>query len=306
MINKVEKVMKDLNYQPNLLASSLRKKKTGTIGLVIPDSSNLLFADLSKNLEDIFSAKKYNIIVSNSAYDIKREIGSLATLISKKVDGVLIVPAASEGEHIKKIKESGIPIIILDRKMQGLNIDTVLVDNYKGCRDATNFLINMGHREIGYIDRIVDHSHSLERKKGFMDALKEKGIRIDDKNITRGGFTFQDGANSAKELVEKNPKISALFSFNDMNALGAIRGLADLGLKVPDDISVTGNDDIAISSIFIPRLTTVHYPIKEIALEASRLLLKRIKEPVFTKAREIIISPELIVRESVARYAGRV
>lgn len=298
--------MKDLNYQPNLLASSLRKKKTGTIGLVIPDSSNLLFADLSKNLEDIFSAKKYNIIVSNSAYDIKREIGSLATLISKRVDGVLIVPAASEGEHIKKIKESGIPIIILDRKMQGLNIDTVLVDNYKGCKDATNFLINMGHREIGYIDRIEDHSHSLERKKGFMDALKEKGIRIDDENITRGGFTFQDGANSAKVLVEKNPKISALFSFNDMNALGAIRGLADLGLKVPDDISVTGNDDIAISSIFIPRLTTVHYPIKEIALEASRLLLKRMKEPVFTKAREIIISPELIVRESVSRYAGRV
>lgn len=255
---------------------------------------------MSKNLQDIFSSKNYNIIIANSAYDIKRELESLTTMRSKRVDGVLIVPATTEGKYIKAIKDSGVPVIILDRKMPEINIDTILVDNYKGGQEATNYLISLGHKKIGYIDRAIDHSHSLERKKGFMDALKENRIEFDKKNMIRGGFTFESGVEAVKILIRRNPEITALFSFNDTMALGAIRGLVDLGFKIPDDKSVIGVDDISLSCIFVPRLTTVHYPIKEIAVEATKLLLNRIKRPGFKKAREIIIHSKLVIRESAA------
>jgi DNA-binding LacI/PurR family transcriptional regulator len=299
LINRVEQAMKDLDYQPNLLAGSLRKKKTGTIGLIIPDSSNMLFADISKNLEDIFFEKKYNIIVCNSSYIIDREIEHLKTLRSKMVDGILMIPAATQGEHISGIKAAGIPIVLLDRRISGLEVDYVLADNRLGGYLAGKHLTELGHKDIGYIDRIKPHYHSIERKKGFEKALSEKGLTLGD-NIVTGGYSYKAGVEAASKIMEKNRKITAVFSFNDINALGAIRGFSDLGLEVPGDISVIGNDDISLSAVFIPGLTTIRYPVKEMAEEAASILLGRIKQPIFRKTKEILIKPEIIIRESTS------
>ena len=298
LIERVEKVMTDLDYQPNLLASSLRSKKSSTIGLIIPDSSNMIFSGVEKNIEDILFSQNYNVIVCNSAYDINRELEQLNILRSKMVDGIIIVPATTNGNHLKKFKSVGIPIIILDRMIPDINVDTVLVDNYKGGYDAAEYLISLGHTDIGYIDRISDHSHSLERKKGFVKAFEEKSLPFDVNNIVRGGFTFDVGVEAVKKLLKGNSKITAIFTFNDINAFGVIRGLVDLGLKVPEDISVIGFDDTPLSEIYIPRLTTIRYPISEMASVVSKLLLKRIAEPGFKKALKKIIPTELIIRES--------
>ncbi|MCL4377704.1 MAG: LacI family transcriptional regulator [Actinobacteria bacterium] len=298
LIDRVVKAMMELDYQPNLLAGSLRRKKSSTIGLIIPDSSNMLFSGVEKNIEDILFSQNYNVIVCNSAYDIGRELEHLNTLRSKMVDGVIIVPATMDGKHLEKFRNIGIPIIILDRMIPDINEDTVLVDNYKGGYDAAKYLLSLGHTDVGYIDRISDHSHSLERKKGFAKAFEEQGLFFDTNNIVRGGFTFNAGIEAVKKLLEENSRITAIFTFNDINAFGAIRGLADLGLKVPEDISVIGYDGTPLSEIYIPRLTTVRYPIIEMADVVSKLLLKRIAEPVFKKAIKKIIPPELIIRES--------
>ncbi|MFA5015053.1 MAG: LacI family DNA-binding transcriptional regulator [Actinomycetota bacterium] len=300
LIERVEKVMEDMDYQPNLLAGSLRKKKTGTIGLIIPDSSNTLFAKISKKIEDVFFLQNYNVIVCNSAYDIKRELEYLRTLRAKMVDGILIVPVTLESDHLKKFKRFGIPIVILDRSIPGINIDTIIVDNFNSGYNAAKYLISLGHEIIGYIDRIYDHSHSLERKNGFIKAMQENGLLLDKKNIVRGGFTFEDGARAAKELIGRNSGITAIFSFNDINALGAMRGLADLGLKIPEDISVMGNDDMPFSSVYVPSLTTIHYPTEEIAGKASSLLLKKISDSNIKRPKKITIPTELIIRESTA------
>ncbi|MHB1336313.1 MAG: LacI family DNA-binding transcriptional regulator [Candidatus Humimicrobiaceae bacterium] len=298
LIERVGKAMSDLDYQPNLLAGSLRSKKSSTIGLIIPDSSNMLFSGVEKNIEDILFSQNYNVMVCNSAYDINRELEHLNTLRSKMVDGIIIVPATLEGKHLEKFKSTGIPVIVLDRMISDINIDTVLIDNYKGGYDAAKYLINSGHTDIGYIDRISDHSHSLERKRGFVKAFEENSLSFDADNIVRGGFTFNAGVEAVKKLLKGNSKITAIFTFNDINAFGAIRGLADLGLKVPEDISVIGFDDTPLSEIYIPRLTTIHYPIVEMASIVSKLLLKRIAEPVFKKAVKKIVPIELIIRES--------
>jgi len=293
--------MEQFDYQPNLLAGSLRKKKTGTIGLIIPDSSNMLFAKLSRCIEDNLFSKNYNIIVCNSAYDVRREIEHLKTLRSKMVDGILIIPATLTGEHLEKIKKAGIPIIILDRFLPDSSLDTILVDNYRGGYEAAEYLIKLGHRNIGYIDRIYDHSHSLKRKEGFMDVLKANSLSINKDNIIRGGFTFYEGVESVRMLIKNNPNLTAIFAFNDINALGAIRGLIDLGFRVPEDVSVMGMDDIMLSDIYIPRLSTVHYPVDEMARVASKLLQKRIEGPIFKKIEEITIPIKLIIRESTSR-----
>ena len=300
LIERVEKAMADMDYQPNLLAGSLRKKKTGTIGLIIPDSSNTLFAKISKNIEDILFLQNYNLIVCNSAYDIDREVEYLKTLRSKMVDGILIVPVTFKSEHLERIKKVGIPIVILDRSIPDINMDTILIDNFKSGYNAAKYLTSLGHKNVGYIDRIYDHSHSLDRKNGFIKAMKEEGLYLDEKNIVRGGFTFDDGVRAVKELMVRDPKITAIFSFNDINALGAMRGLADLGLKIPEDISVMGNDDMPFSSIYVPSLTTIHYPTAEMASKASNLLLKRIAKPNFKKTKKIVIPTELIIRESTS------
>ena len=305
LIKRVERAMADMDYQPNLLAGSLRKKKTGTIGLIIPDSSNALFAKISKKIEDILFSRNYNVIVCNSAYDIDRELEYLKTLRSKMVDGILIVPVPLDSDHLEKFKKIGIPIVILDRSIPDINMDIILVDNFKSGYDAAKHLASLGHKNIGYIDRIYDHSHSLERKNGFIKAMQEQGLSLDEKNIVRGGFTCSDGIRAVKELIARDSKITAIFSFNDINALGAMRGLIDLGLKIPEDISVMGNDDIPFSSIYVPRLTTIRYPTAEMADRASNLLLKRITEPNFKRTKKIIIPTELIIRESTSRRKSR-
>lgn len=300
LMERVEKAMRDMDYHPNLLAGSLRKKKTGTVGLIIPDSSNTLFAKISKSIEDILFSRDCNVIVCNSAYDIDRELEYLKTLRSKMVDGILIVPVTLNGEHLEKFKKTGVPIVVLDRSMPDINIDTILVDNFQSGYSAAKYLTSMGHRNIGYIDRIYDHSHSLERKKGFIKAMEEKGLALDDENIVRGGFTFNDGLVAVKELIKRNSKLTAIFSFNDINALGAMRGLTDLGLKIPEDISVMGNDDMPFSSIYNPSLSTIRYPTAEMAEKASNLLLKRIGKPDYKKTKKIVIPTELIIRESTS------
>lgn len=277
LLTRVEEAIEDLNYQPNLLAGSLRKKKTGTIGLLIPDSSNMLYAGISRRFEDIFFLKNYNIIICNSAYIFQREVEHLKNLRSKMVDGILMIPASIEGGHIEKIMSAGIPVVILDRKIAGLNADYVLPDNYLMGYMAGQYLTGLGHKNIGYVDRFGHHFHSIERIKGFKSALAEAGVTFDDNNLLEGGLSYDRGAEAAKNLIRNNKKITAIFAFNDINAIGVIRGLDDMGIKVPGDISVMGIDNIDISSIFIPGLTTLRYPAGEMAEEASRILFERIK-----------------------------
>jgi LacI family transcriptional regulator len=301
LLCRVEKAMQDLDYQPNLLAGSLRKKKTGTIGLIIPDSSNMLYADISRSLEDIFFLKNYNIMICNSAYMIEREIEHLKNLRSRMVDGILMIPASTEGAHIQKIMSAGIPVVLLDRKIEGLETDYVLPANYQMGYMAGEYLTGLGHKNIGYIDRFGPHFHSIERVKGFKDAMAEAGIDFNDKNILEGGLSYDRGARAAKELIARDRQITALFCFNDINALGAIRGLSDIGLKVPEDISVMGIDDINISSIFIPGLTTLRYPVREMVDEAGKILFARIKNPAVKKYKEVSLRSELVIRGSTMR-----
>jgi LacI family transcriptional regulator len=292
--------MKELDFHPNVMAGSLRRKKTSTIGLIVPDNSNQLFAELSKEVEDILFRSGYSLMLCNSAYDYKRELTHISTLRSKSVDGMIIVPTTQQVEHINRLVESSLPVVVMDRMLPEAKADIVLIDNFQGTHDGTEYLIKLGHANIGYIDRPFDLPHSVDRALGYKKALEENGIDLQEDLIVRGGFNYDDGAKAMEILLDRKPVPTAILAFNDITALGAMRRIQDSGLRVPEDISVIGFDDIPQSAYTFPRLTTVHFPRKRMAEAACKLLFRRIKGIKSEQKKDVILSLHLVIRESTS------
>jgi LacI family transcriptional regulator len=295
---KVMKTIEKLDYEPNIMARSLRLKSTGTVGLIMPDSSNILFAEISKVIEGILFSLNYNTMFCNSGYDSKKELEIIKTFRSKRVDGIIIVPVDKSNININKLAASDIPTIILDRKIPGTDLSTITVDNEFGVYEATKYLISLGHKKIGYINRKSPHSHSIDRLKGYKKALKDSGIEIKNNLIIKGGFNYKDGYDTMEILLKNKLAFTAIITFNDTAAIGAVRAILDSGLEIPGDISVIGFDDVPICQYYNPRLTSIHYPINEISEAVTSILIKLIQKNQPKSFQNIVIAPKLIIRES--------
>ncbi len=297
---RVNKAIEELNYYPNLLVGSLRKKKTFTIGLIIPNISNETFGKLSENIQRILFEKNYNLIICNTANSVSIENAAIKTLLTKKVDGVIAIPTTTEPTKFLEIKNMEIPIVFIDRIISGFEVDSVLINNYKGTYDAISYLIkDLKHRHIGYIDRPIDHSHNIEQKRGYIEALKDNGITINEDFIVRAErFDYSAGVNAVKLLLKRNPELTAIFGYYDIIAMGAIRGAIEMGYKIPNDISIIGYDGMPFTSVSNPSLTTVKIPITKLANNVCNLLLKRLEK---NKEKNVTIklNPNLLIRESV-------
>ena len=299
--DRVKKAIEELDYHPNIMAGSLRSRKTRVIGLIVPDNSNQLFAALSKSIEQVSSSSDYNLMLCNSSYDFEMELSCIGVIRSKKVDGLIIIPTMTSPDPINQLVDNKLPVVILHHILLGCRADSVIVNNIEGTYEATRHLIDLGHRHIGYIDRPVDLPHSRERLNGYKKALEEKGIKEDDNVIRCNGFKYINGSETMKNLLKQKPEMTAVLAFNDTIAIGAIRAIDDKGLKVPDDISIVGFDDIELCSFITPRLTTVHFPKYKMAEEAVGLLLKRVKNPAVKKPVKKVLPLDLVVRESTSR-----
>ncbi len=299
LIKRVNDAIEELGYYPNLLVGSLRNKKTYTIGLTIPNISNETFGKLTENIQKILFEYKYNIIICNTSYDAEIEKTALKTLLTKKVDGIIIIPTANDSTMFEKIKNLNIPMVFVDRTIPKFEIDSVIVNNFKGTYEAIKYLIGLGHKKIGYIDRKTDHSHSLEQKRGYKNALEDSGIEFDMDLIVRAnGFDYEDGSEAADILLKKENMPTAIYGYYDIIAMGALRKIYDIGLKVPGDISVVGCDGMPFTNSTIPRLTTIKFPIFKVAKMSCEILLNKIKNPGAIKIQNIAISPRLMIRES--------
>ncbi len=301
LIKKVENAMKTLDYEPSLLASSLKTKKTGTVGLVVSDSSNLFFAFMQTYIENIFTSLGFSLIVSNSHYDLEKEIEVLKMMRAKRIDGILIVPENTDPSYMESIDRSGIPLVIIERKIKGARLDSVLINNRLGTFDTTEYLIKLGHRRIGYLDRQIDKYHSIERKKGYLLALKKNNIEIREELIIRSGFSCEDGYKAGKYFMDCKERPSAILTFGDFTALGAMRYVFNNGLSVPEDMSIVGFTDMPICAYTRPSLTTIQYPVQKIAEVSSNILLSRIKETESINKKEVVLKSKLIIRESTSK-----
>lgn len=298
---RVKEAISELKYYPNLLVRSLRGKGTFTVGLILPSISNETFGKLAENIQRILLVNKYNTIICITSNNLKIETEAIKTLLSKKVDGIIIIPTAKDASEFIEIESIDIPIIFIDRFITGLNVNSILFDYYSAAYEIVEYLIELGHRIIGYIDRPFEHSHSIAQRKGYIDALEKHDIIFDKGLIIQArDFSYSAGAKAAKELIKKVNNITAIFAFYDIIALGVMRGIIDEGYRIPEDISVAGCDGMPFTDFCIPKLTTAKLPLFTAAKNICEILLKRIKDPSENKIKNVILKPKLVIRESTS------
>lgn len=290
-----------LKYVPSALARSLKNNRTHTIGMMIPNCSNPFFAELIRGIEDTCFASNFNVILCNSDDDAAKQRKYIRVLMEKQVDGLIVFSSGGDNELSELLQETGMPQILLDREVDQVKADLVEVDHEAGAWIATQHLIDLGHRRIGCITGPTDLAPARQRLAGFRRALSESGIPAKLKWEVEGGFTSENGYVAMQRLLVLKERPSAIFASNDLMAIGALCATAGHGLRVPQDISVVGFDDIALAAYSSPPLTTVVQPKHQLGALAASLLMDRIVNPGRPLRREIL-QAKLCLRQSTMAH----
>lgn len=298
--NRVLQVIKNFNYTISLNASSLRGKKTKLIGLIIPDVSNLAFAKLSRSLENAFFKKGYSLTLCNSEGNLEREIIYIDILKSRNVDGIIIVPTSNKCEHLKEVIKEGIELIVIEREIRDLDADTIIVDGFFGFYEATKYLIELGHKKIGFIRRPYDLSHSIMRFKGYHQALKENNIKFIKEYCPRANkFSYSGGYNAMNKILNFKDKPTAILTFDDIAGIGAMKAITDKGFLVPDDFSLIGFDNILIDEYLETTLSSITFPAETIANEAVKIFFYKLNDRRKPN-KKIVLKPVIKIRDSTS------
>ena len=292
--NKIEQAIKRMGYRPNLIARSLILKKSEFLHIVVPDIANPFFAELIKGAERVASKYGYNVIVSETDWTEALEIEHLEGAIRRMVEGVILVaPKLSLKEIIKFNK--AIPLIIVDRPIKNKSISSVYIDNKQGAFTATAHLIDLGHTRIAFISGPMSIMNSVRRLKGYLAALEAYGISVDKSLIYHGDFKYDSGR-KIFDLISNLPvkdRPTAVFASNDLMALGLMQRALEAGWSIPGDLSILGFDDILLSSLVTPPLTTVSHPYVKMGERAVTILLKILQNNIdtgpFEKLKNVFI-----------------
>ena len=297
----IESAIKELDYTVNEFARSLKTSKSKTVGIVIPELSNIFVTTIITAIEDILRKKGYSVIVADCRTDEKLEADVVNFMMTKKVDGIICMPVSKSGEFLKPVLEAGIPVILIDRMLEDIQTDVVMVDNVSAAQNAVLHLVKNGHTEIGIIVGPDGIFTSEERLKGYKKTLKSENIKVNPSNIIFSDYTVQGGYVSLKKLIKGNDKITAVFITNYEMTLGAIIAINELGIRIPEELSFVGFDNLQLSKIVKPTLTIVDQPLEDIGKNAAILMLKRLQESRPESKKKVQLMTTLIQRESVAK-----
>lgn len=296
---RVQKIIDEENYRPNSLARSMITKTTKTVGLIIPDVRNPFFTDLARGAEDSAKENGYSLLFCNSDDVLGKEIEYINTLVEKQVDGIVLAGSINRNKALEENFSVNVPIVSLDRKVYFKGIKaTVEIDNITGAHDAIEYLIQSGHKDILFLSGQEEVDISKDRLEGYKKALKENHIPFNPDYVIFGLYKSEFGYQYIMEN-ELPTKVTAIFCGNDLIALGAIKALKSKKIKVPNDISIMGFDDISLASINTPELTTVKQPSYEFGYIAVQRLIDII-EGITNRKDKFEIKTELIIRESTA------
>lgn len=301
---RIRSVAKAMKYSPDPTARSLATKKTNTIGIIIPDIANAFFSEAVKNLQIELNRYGYDTFLCDSEELFENDVKYINLLTSRNVDGLIITMSAESlaEENQPVIKEillsSGVPYVLFDRYFKG-DDPKVVVDNTTSGYEVAKHLIEMGHTKIGVITGPLSLNSSRNRLNGVMKALQEANLSLEPDHVVYAKYDMESGRIGARHLLGK---VTAIFAFNDLQAYGVIETAHQQHLSIPEDISLIGFDDIFYSSILETKLTTVRQPIKEMAIEISKLLIELIKHP--SKGQVIRMPAQLIIRDSVKKQHG--
>jgi len=287
------------HYSPNRIARGLKLEKTETIGLIIPDIANPYFGSIAKTIEVEARNSGYSIILCDSLDDEITEAELLQLMAGRKVDGIIIAPTGKNSNHVTEIQQQGIPVMVIDRYLPGTNLPFVTTDNYLGGLLATQYFIDMGHRNIACIQGINGISANTDRVNGYRAALQKHGIPANESLVLGTDFGEKNGYIQTKKLLTLPECPTAIFALSNLISLGTLRALKEAGLSVPDDISIVSFDEQPYSAFLTCPMTTVEQPREEIGKLAFLNLLEMINKESRKKTENLVLKPRLIIRESV-------
>jgi len=292
-----------LNYRPNNIAKGLRLKKSSTIGLILPDITNTWFAQLALGIEKEARKHHYNIFLCNSNDDIKVEKKSIALLQSWMVDGIIIAPIGLESEHLQKASKSGTPVVLIDRFFEGVNLPYISSNDFEGSLEATQYLINNGHKKIACFQGIVGTSPNNQRVNGYKQALKNNKILFDPSLVMGEDFGFNNGYTCAKKLIKHlaKSKITAIISMGNQITLGVLKALKEEGVQIPNDLLIISFDEQEYSDLLYTPLTTVSHMNENIGDVALKMLFNQFGKSTRIKPKNVVLNSKLIIRDSVKK-----
>ena len=295
---KVMRIVVELNYTPSYIARSLKVKRTKTIGLLVTATNNPFFSEVMAGVEQYCQKNQYNLIIATTGGDAKRLQQNLQTLIHKQVDGVLLMCGDSRFQADMELKVP-LPLVVMDWWFTELNADKILENSERGGYLATKSMVDAGHQKIGIITGNLRKSVAKNRLQGYKKALSEANIVLNPDWIVESHFDFEGGIVGAQKLLALSDRPTAIFCCSDTIAIGAYQAIQNQGLRIPQDISIMGYDDIELASYLFPSLSTISQPKAELGKLAVEALLQRIQEPN-ENYRTLVLEPTCILRESIS------
>jgi DNA-binding LacI/PurR family transcriptional regulator len=306
---KVLHAVKELNYRRNGLARGLKRQRTDTIGLVLGDIANPFAAELARAVRDVTAERGYNLFICISEHSAKEDVAAFDALADHQVDGIIVATRSNQigDKHLSEMIERGVSVVCIGRDFHNENADSVTADALHGGFQATRHLIDLGHEKIAFIGATMTSGANLKRFQGYLKALKEKDLDIEERFVTGnteassdapGYSTEKLGYEAMKRLLALPNRPTAVFARNDFTAIGAMNAIKERGLSIPKDISIVGFDDIPMAVHTSPALTTVRQPTRREGSLAVNFLLRRIEAEEEIEREEKILECELIIRDS--------
>ena len=294
-VERVETAIAQLGYRPNRVAQSLIKRQTHTIGMILPNLINPSHVDLLHAVEETLSDEGYTVVFGNSQNDPVKERRCIGAFRDRRVDGLITAIATdADAAEMRSLAEE-IPVVMVNRIVPGWDGDSVLCDTRTGMELAIDHLVSLGHRQIALINGDPRIQTARMRQAGFEAALRKHGLVA--AAMSEGVFSVESGRAQALDLIRSGIRVTAICAANDVMALGVLEGIKEAGLRVPENVSVTGFNDIAYARFTSPSLTTVNVPYRVMGAEAARLILDRLVDRAI-RARQIFVTPRLVARES--------
>jgi LacI family transcriptional regulator len=296
--SRVQQAINELHYLPNVAARSLRSKRTNTLALLVPDITNSFWTTVARGVEDEAQNGGYSVLLCNTDEDPVKQQRYQDVVISQRVDGVIITPYDSDPHNLSRLKDRKIPVVAIDRRIEGWEVDSVAGDSISGAHVLVSHLISLGHQRIAIISGPMNTSTAQDRVIGYRQALDDANIQVDPSLIKFGEFRSLSGEELTYQLLDEGQRPTAIFAANNTIAMGIIKAANRRSLRIPQDLALVCFDDIPNLSLVFPFLTVVVQPAYEIGVRAAQLLISRLEGTENLAPRHIVLPIRLIVRHS--------
>ena len=298
---RVERAVHELGYLPNIAARSLRSRQTYTFALIVPDITNSFWTTVARGVEDAAQSAGYSIFLCNTDENLTKQENYIKAVLRQRVDGVIIAPFDTNANHLAALRHQETPTVIIDRRVEGWEVDTVSSDSISGAKALVMHLLKLGHQRIAVISGPPNTSTSEDRILGYRMALEEAGIEVDERLIRRGEFRAQTGHAQVKQMLQEGVEFTAIFAANNMIAMGALEALEEKELSVPHDVALVCFDEVPDLARFFPLLTVAAQSAYHMGIHAAQLLLSRLNASAPLRPRHIVLPVRLILRYTCGR-----